>query len=328
MFNAILIDYTDNEYNCRYAELDDEDLPSGNVTVDIEYSSINYKDALAITGKGKIVRSFPMIAGVDLAGIVEKSEDARFIPGDKVMLSGWGVGEKHWGGLAQKARVCGNWLTHIPEGMTTRKAMSFGIAGFTAMLCVESLIRHGIEPGDGPVLVTGANGGVGSYAIAILSALGYRVTASTGRPHESDYLLNTLGAVNIIHRDELSQPGKALQEQKWSAAIDTVGSDTLYNACASVKYGGVVAACGMAQGLQFHGTVAPFIIRNVTLAGIDSVMYPQKERHYVWTRINELVGDEQADAITRTCRLDEVIDYAKALIAGEVRGRTIVDCRA
>ncbi len=324
MFKAILIEKTDAQRQCRLAELDEGQLPEGDVTVRIDYSTLNYKDALAITGNAPVVRSFPMVPGVDFAGIVETSSDPAWKTGDRVVLDGWGVGESRWGGLARKARVKGHWLVALPAALTTRQAMAIGTAGYTAMLCVLALERHGIAPGCGDILVTGAAGGVGSIALALLSRLGYRVVASTGRTQESDYL-KSLGAAEIIDRAQLAAPGKPLQKERWAGAIDTVGSHTLANACAAVRYRGAVAACGLAGGMDFPSTVAPFILRGVTLYGIDSVMAPAAERILAWQRLARDLDPARLAAITREIGLADAIRLAADVLAGKVRGRLVVD---
>ncbi|WP_057410182.1 MDR family oxidoreductase, partial [Pseudomonas syringae group genomosp. 3] len=276
-FNAIVIDKDVSGYRVKLTAVNEADLPEGDVTVRVSHSTLNYKDALALTGKSPIVRSFPMVPGIDLTGIVEESQASAFKAGDKVLLNGWGVGEGHWGGLAQMARLKSEWLIPLPEAFTPSQAMAIGTAGYTAMLSVIALEKHGVKPEHGEVLVTGANGGVGSFTIAILAKLGYQVVASTGRVAESDYL-KQLGAARIIDRATLSEPGRPLAKEQWAAAVDSVGSHTLVNVCAGIKYRGIVAACGLAQGMDFPGSVAPFILRGVTLAGIDSVTRPQADR--------------------------------------------------
>lgn len=327
MFKALMVRKDDEGYRAGIETLAPSAFPAGDVVVDVEYSSLNYKDALAITGRGPILKSFPMVPGIDLAGTVSESDSADFKPGDKVLLTGWGVGESSWGGLAQKAKVASQHLVPLPSSLTTQQAMSIGTAGFTAMLCVEALEAGGITPAQGPVLVTGALGGVGSFAISLLSALGYTVEASTGRVEENDWLLKSLGASTVINRDELNAPGKPLQKSRWSAAVDTVGSHTLSNVCASLHYGGVVAACGMAQGMDLPATVAPFILRAVTLKGVDSVRYPAERRAAVWERLASLLSKEQLAGLAGVCTLDEVAERAVELLDGKVRGRLVVDCR-
>lgn len=324
MFKGILIDKDDTGYRATLAELDEAQLPAGEVTVKVDYSTLNYKDGLAITGKSPVVRSFPMVAGIDLAGTVEASDSPVFKTGDKVLLNGWGVGETHWGGLAQKARLKADWLIPLPAGFTPRQAMAIGTAGYTAMLSVLALERNGVTPDKGQVLVTGANGGVGSFAIALLARLGYQVAASTGRPQEADYL-KRLGASEIIDRASLAEPGRPLGKERWAGAIDSVGSHTLANVCAGIRYGGAVAACGLAQGMDFPASVAPFILRGVTLAGIDSVMRPKADRIEAWERLARDLDLALLDAITREISLEEALPVARELLDGQVRGRVVVD---
>jgi acrylyl-CoA reductase (NADPH) len=324
MFKGILIEKDDAGYRASLSELSEEQLPTGNVTLAVSYSTLNYKDGLAITGTGPVVRKFPMVPGVDLVGKVEDSSDPEFKVGDQVLLNGWGVGEGHWGGLAQKARLEGKWLIPLPKAFTPAQAMAIGTAGYTAMLSVIALEQHGLTPDKGDVLVTGANGGVGSFAIAILAKLGYRVVASTGRVAESAYL-EKLGAAEIIDRATLSEPGRPLGKERWAAAIDSVGSHTLANVCAGIRYRGTVAACGLAQGMEFPGSVAPFILRGVTLAGIDSVTRPRADRVQAWDRLATDLDLSLLPLISREIGLSEVIDVATQLIAGTVRGRVVVD---
>ncbi|WP_273397657.1 MDR family oxidoreductase [Actinobacillus porcinus] len=323
MFKAILINKQDEQYTAHLTSVDEKDLPEGDVLVQVSYSTLNYKDALAITGKSPVVRAFPMVAGIDLVGTVLECSSGQFAVGEQVLLNGWGVGEKHWGGLAEKARLQSDWLIPLPSALTAKQAMSIGTAGYTAMLCVNALEQQGITPESGKVLVTGANGGVGSFAIAILAKLGYHVIASTGRTAERDYLIS-LGATEIIDRTELSEKGKPLMKERWASAIDSVGSYTLANVCAGTQYGGVVAACGLAQGLDFPATVAPFILRGVTLKGVDSVMCPKSQRLQAWQRLSEIVDDELLAKISQEITLDEVIPTATRLLNGEVRGRVVV----
>jgi acrylyl-CoA reductase (NADPH) len=324
MFNGILIDKDDSGYHARLTSLDEADLPAGDVTVNVAYSTLNYKDALAITGKGPVVRKFPMVPGVDLAGTVESSSHPDFKPGDAVLLNGWGVGEGHWGGLAQKARLDGKWLIPLPKAFTPAQAMAIGTAGYTAMLAIMALEKNGLTPDRGEVLVTGANGGVGSFAIALLAKLGYHVVASTGRLHESDYL-KQLGAADIIDRATLSEPGRPLGKERWAAAIDSVGSHTLANVCATTRYRGTVAACGLAQGMEFPGSVAPFILRGVTLAGVDSVMRPYQDRIEAWERLGVDLNLGLLALISHEIGLSEAIAVAGQLLDGTVRGRVVVD---
>lgn len=331
MFRALLIDKSEAGYGCTLTELPDERLPAGEVTVRISHSTLNYKDALAITGRSPVVRQFPMVPGIDLAGTVEVSDDARFAPGDAVLLNGWGVGEVHWGGLAQRARLKADWLLPLPAGLSAVEAMAIGTAGYTAMLCVMALEAHwqaqGVTPGAGDVLVTGAAGGVGSVAVALLARTGHRVVASTGRPHEADYL-RALGAAEVIDRATLSAPGKPLQKERWIGVVDAVGSHTLANACASTRYGGAVAACGLAQGMDFPATVAPFILRGVTLYGIDSVMAPMARRRVAWQRLAAELDRGLLARMTRTIGLADAIAAADDVLAGRVRGRLVVNVNA
>jgi acrylyl-CoA reductase (NADPH) len=324
MFNAVLIDELEGRPKGRLAQLDDGDLPAGSVSVDVAFSSLNYKDALAITGTAPIARKLPMVAGVDLAGRVTDSGHHDYVAGDEVLATGYGIGESHWGGLAQRARLDGGWLVPLPETFTSQQAMQIGTAGFTTMLCVLALEDRGILPGDGEILVTGASGGVGGVAIAVLARLGYRAVASTGRPAEGEYL-RRLGAIEIIDRAELSEPGKALGQERWAGAVDTVGGQTLANVCATTRYGGTVAACGNAGGMKLPATVAPFILRGVTLAGIDSVHTPRDRRLEAWQRLSTDLDPTLLDAVTDTIGLSDVIDAAQRVLDGEVRGRLVVD---
>lgn len=324
MFNAIVIDKDDSGYRANLQQLDDAQLPEGDVTVAVAYSTLNFKDGLAITGSSPVVRKFPMVPGIDLAGTVEHSSHPDYKIGDQVLLNGWGVGENHWGGLAQKARLNGDWLIPLPEAFTAAQAMAVGTAGYTAMLCILALERNGVTPAQGEVLVTGANGGVGSFAIALLSKLGYRVAACTGRVSEHEYL-QRLGASEIIDRATLSEPGKPLARERWSAVIDSVGSHTLANACASTRAEGTVAACGLAQGMDFPASVAPFILRGVTLAGINSVTQPKARRLQAWERLTEDLDFSLLSLISHEIGLSEVIDAAPQLLAGQLRGRVVDD---
>ncbi len=326
MFKAILINKDDAGYKAALQTVDEAALPAGDVTVQVEWSTLNYKDALAITGTSPVVRRFPMVPGIDFAGTVLSSTNAAWAAGDKVILNGWGVGETHCGGLAEVARVKGEWLLALPSNFTTRQAMAIGTAGYTAMLCVLALEKHGIRPADGEILVTGASGGVGSVAIAVLATLGYTVVASTGRLDEADYL-KALGVSQVIDRSELSKPGKAISKERWAGVIDSVGSHTLANACASTKYRGAVAACGLAGGMDFPATVAPFILRGVTLYGIDSVMAPLQVRQEAWQRLSRDLDIAKLDAITHEIALSSAIGVANELLAGKVRGRVVVDVK-
>jgi len=323
MFKALLLEKDDAGFRAAVRGVDEAGLPEGDVTVRIEYSTINYKDALAITNKSPIVRSWPMVAGIDGAGTVLASSHPSWKAGDSVVHDGWGVGETRWGCLGERARLKGDWLVALPSTLSARQAMAIGTAGYTAMLSVLALEKHGVKPGDGPVLVTGASGGVGSVAIALLARLGHQVAAATGRPQEAAYL-RELGATDIVDRAELNVPGKPLQKERWAAAIDAVGSHTLVNALAQTRYGGVVAACGLAQGFDLPATVMPFILRGVTLAGIDSVMAPLALRQEAWRRLARDLDPRALDLITEEVPLDDAIAKAGALLAGGVRGRIVV----
>ena len=323
MFNALLLEKSDTGFEAGVKSLDEARLPDGDVLVQIEYSTLNYKDGLAITNKSPVVRQWPMVAGIDGAGTVLESSHPAWAPGDRIVHNGWGVGETRWGCLAERARLSGDWLVAVPAALSTRQAMAIGTAGYTAMLCVLALERHGLKAGDGEVLVTGATGGVGSVAVALLSKLGHRVTAATGKRDETDYLTR-LGASTVIDRAELSAAGKPLQKERWSAVIDAVGSHTLVNALAQTRYGGVVAACGLAQGHDLPATVMPFILRGVTLAGVDSVMAPIELRREAWRRLAIDLDPLKLDAITAEVKLDAAIEAAQALMQGKVRGRIVV----
>jgi acrylyl-CoA reductase (NADPH) len=324
MFKAILITQTDATREAKLTDIDEAQLPEGDVTVRVDYSTLNYKDGLAITGKAPVVRKYPMVPGIDFAGSVEASSHPDWKPGDRVVLNGWGVGEGHWGGLAQKARVKGDWLVPLPAAFSAKQAMAIGTAGYTAMLCVLALEKHGVKPADGEVLVTGAGGGVGSVAIAVLAKLGFTVVASTGRPQEAEYL-KALGAVEIVDRAQFSAPGKPLQKERWAAAVDAVGSHTLVNVCATTKYRGAVAACGLAQGMDFPATVAPFILRSVTLYGIDSVTCPKALRVEAWSRLARDLDPKKLETITHEISLGDAIAAGADILAGKVRGRVVVD---
>lgn len=326
MFQGIVIDKTDGVYGAQLRSIDEAELPAGEVTVDVQYSTLNYKDGLAITGKSPVVRSFPMVPGIDLVGTVSASDSPEFKPGQAVLLNGWGVGEGHWGGLAQRARLKADWLIPLPERFSGRQAMAIGTAGYTAMLCVLALERHGITPASGEIVVTGATGGVGSIAVAVLSKLGYSVCAVTGRPEEEPYL-RSLGAASLLERKALSEPGRPLAKERWAGAVDTVGSHTLANVCAATRYGGVVTACGLAGGMDFPATVAPFILRGVTLAGIDSVMCPRPKRIEAWNRLAADLDVAKLDLVTTEIGLADAIPTAQALLDGKVRGRVVVDVR-
>ena len=320
---AILIT-KDEEYRAELTDVDEAQLPDGDVTVAVDYSTLNYKDSLAITGSSPVVRNFPMVPGIDLAGTVEESSHADFKPGDQVVLNGWGVGEVHWGGLAGKARLKGDWLIPLPGSFSPKQAMAIGTAGYTAMLCVLGLERNGVTPDQGEILVTGAAGGVGSVAISILAKLGYDVIASTGRPEQADYL-KSLGASGTIDRAELAEKGRPLGKERWAGAVDTVGSHTLANACATTKYGGTVAACGLAGGFDLPATVMPFILRGVTLDGIDSVYRPKADRLEAWQRLASDLDLQHIEAIMHEIGLSDAIATAGEQMAGKVRGRVVVD---
>jgi acrylyl-CoA reductase (NADPH) len=324
MFKAILVKKDDQGYRAELTELDEASLPEGDVKIRVLYSTLNYKDGLAITGKGPVVRNFPMVPGIDFAGEVVESSSSDFKAGDMVLLNGWGVGEGHWGGLSQMARVKAEWLIPLPKGFTAKQALAIGTAGYTAMLCVMALQSHGLKPSDGEVLVTGAAGGVGSFAVALLSKLGFTVVASTGRLSEANYL-KQLGASEVIERSILSAPGKPLAKERWAAVVDSVGSHTLANACAQTKSEGAVAACGLAQGMDFPSSVAPFILRGITLYGINSVTVARAKRIAAYEQLSKLVDLKILDEISHEIHLEESLKYAQELMAGNVRGRLIVD---
>jgi len=323
MFQALLLEKDDAGFRAALKSVDESALPEGDVLVRVEHSTINYKDALAITDKSPIVRAWPMVAGIDGAGTVLESTSARWKPGDRVVHNGWGVGETRWGFLAERARSKGEWLVALPPALSTRQAMTIGTAGYTAMLSVLALERHGVRAGAGEVLVTGATGGVGSVAVALLAKLGHRVVAATGKANESGYL-RELGAADIVDRNVLSAPGKPLQKERWSAVIDAVGSHTLANALAQTRYGGIVAACGLAQGHDLPATVMPFILRGVTLAGIDSVNAPLALREQAWQRLASNLDPKLLDLIAEEVPLSGAIAKAGDLLAGRVRGRLVV----
>ena len=328
MFRAILLEKTGDAFSASLKDLSDDDLAAnagdGDVVVDVAHSTINYKDGLAIANRSPVVRKWPMVPGIDGAGSVVSSTHPAWKPGDRVVLNGWGVGETHWGCLAGRARLKGDWLVPLPASLSTRQAMAIGTAGYTAMLCVMALEAQGLKPGDGEVLVTGAAGGVGSVAIALLSGLGHRVVASTGRAAEADYLKG-LGAAEVIDRAALAAPGKPLQRERWAGVVDAVGSHTLANACAQTRYRGAVAACGLAQGMDLPASVAPFILRGVRLIGVDSVMCPQPERRAAWTRLGTELDLAKLDAMTTEIGLADAIAQAPEILAGRVRGRLVVD---
>ncbi|MCB1784627.1 MAG: oxidoreductase [Gammaproteobacteria bacterium] len=326
-FKALVLNEEDGKTISQIRRLSTDDLPQGDVLLAVEYSSLNYKDGLAITGKGKIVRAWPMVPGIDLAGRVLESASADYAPGDPVVLTGWGVGEKYWGGYSQRQRVQSQWLVPLPEGLDTRSAMVIGTAGFTAMLCVMALEESGVAPGDGSVLVTGASGGVGSVAVALLSKLGYRVAAVSGKPEAADYLRN-LGAQEILSREEMSVPPRPLEGQRWDGAIDTVGGVMLARVLAETRYNGCVAACGLAGGADLPTTVMPFILRNVTLRGVDSVQCPGPRRRTTWERLARDLPHGALDAMTRVAGLDALPGLAEQITEGAIRGRVLIDLNA
>ncbi|MBW7960740.1 MDR family oxidoreductase [Bradyrhizobium sp. BR 10261] len=322
-FKAIRIDKADKGTTAQLTQFDEAELMEGDVTVRVEYSTLNYKDGLALTGKAPVVRRFPMIAGIDFAGTVESSSHPQWKAGDKVVCTGWGMGETHLGAYAEKARVKGDWLVALPQGLSARDAMAIGTAGFTAMLSVLALEKHGLSPKSGPVVVTGAAGGVGSVAIAVLSRLGYHVIASTGRASEADYL-KSLGAAEVIGRNELSGPAKPLAKERWAGGVDSVGSTTLANLLSMTRYGGAIAACGLAAGMDLPSSVAPFILRGVCLLGIDSVMCPIEPRKAAWQRLASDLDRTKLSEITTEIPLDEVPEWGAKILAGQVRGRIVV----
>lgn len=327
MFRAIMIEKDEAGYRASVKDVDESQLPEGDVTVRVSHSTLNYKDGLAITGRGPVVRKFPMVPGVDLVGTVEETSHPAYNVGDAVLLNGWGVGEGHWGGLAQKARLDGEWLVPLPSQFTGQQAMAIGTAGYTAMLCVLALEHHGVTPDKGEILVTGAAGGVGSVAVSILSKLGYTVVGVSGRLEESDYI-KSLGASEVLERSAFSSAGKPIARERWAGAVDVVGSHTLANVCATTKYRGIVTACGLAGGMDFPATVAPFILRGVTLVGIDSVMCPRADRLAAWQRLGTDLDVSKLSLITNEIGLAEAIPVATRLLDGQVRGRVVVDVNA
>ncbi len=324
MFHAWLLDKPDGIFRAELCELDEARLPAGDVLVQVLHSTINYKDALALTNRAPVVRNWPMVPGIDGAGIVLDSRHAAWKPGDRWILNGWGVGETHWGCLAERASLRGDWLVPLPARFDTRQAMIIGTAGYTAMLCVQAIAARELRPEHGEVLVTGASGGVGSIAVALLARRGWKVVAVTGKPQQADYL-RSLGAAEILPRESLAAPGKPLQKERWAAVVDTAGSHILANACAQTRWGGVVAACGLAQGLDFPASVAPFILRNVTLAGIDSVMQPLAARRAAWAALAEELDGAQLEAVAHDVRLDEALEAARGLMEGRSSGRAVVN---
>ena len=327
MFKAVVIEKDEAGYRANVKDVDESKLPEGDVTVRVSHSTLNYKDGLAITGRGPVVRKFPMVPGIDLVGTVEETSHPLYRVGDVVLLNGWGVGEGHWGGLAQKARLKGDWLVPLPAQFSPQQAMAIGTAGYTAMLCVLALERHGVTPDKGEILVTGAAGGVGSVAVCLLAKLGYTVVGVSGRPAESEYIKN-LGASEVLERSAFASAGKPLGRERWAGAVDVVGSHTLANVCAATKYRGVVAACGLAGGMDFPATVAPFILRGVTLVGIDSVMCPRPERLLAWQRLGTDLDTSKLNLIANEIGLADAIPTATRLLDGQVRGRVIVDVNA
>ncbi|MEZ0167725.1 MDR family oxidoreductase [Microvirga sp. TS319] len=325
-FKALVIDRTDAGQTVTFRDVDEADLMDGDVTVRVSHSTLNYKDGLALTGKAPVVRRFPMIPGVDLAGTVEASSHPEFKAGDAVLLNGWGLGETHLGAYAQKVRVKGDWLIRLPEGLTSHQAMAIGTAGYTAMLCLMALEKHGLAPERGPAIVTGAVGGVGSVAVALLARTGWHVMAATGRPGEAGYL-KSLGAAEILERSELTGPVRPLGKERWAAGIDTVGSIPLANVISMTKYGGAIAACGLAAGMDLPSTVAPFILRNVSLLGVDSVMAPKPLRIEAWDRLAHELDHAKLATMTSTIPLDEVVEAGKRIVAGQVKGRVVVEIR-
>ena len=323
MFKALLLEKDDAGFRAGVTALDEHRLPVGDVLVQPAYSTLNYKDGLALTNKSPVVRVWPMVPGIDGAGTVLESSHADWKPGDLFVHNGFGVGETHWGCLAERARLKGDWLVKLPAAFTPRQAMAIGTAGYTAMLCVLALEQHGLQAGDGEVLVTGATGGVGSVAIALLARLGHRVIAATGKASEADYLTR-LGAAGVIDRNELGAPGKPLQKERWAAVVDAVGSHTLVNALAQTRYGGVVAACGLAQGFELPGTVMPFILRGITLAGVDSVMAPRARRELAWSRLARDLDPALLESMIEEVPLEGAVPAAQRLMAGQVRGRIVV----
>ncbi|MFC7258404.1 acrylyl-CoA reductase (NADPH) [Streptomyces lutosisoli] len=324
MFSALLIEKGTTGQTVSLTQLDEAYLPAGDVSVDVEYSTLNYKDGLAITGRSPVVRAFPMVPGADLAGVVTASTHADWQKGDRVVLNGWGVGETHWGGLAQRARVSGDWLVPLPAAFTARQAMAIGTAGYTASLCVGALLDHGVRPEQGEILVTGATGGVGGTAIALLAKAGFTVAAATGKASEAEYL-HHLGAATVLDRAEFADAGRPLQKERWAGVVDSVGSHTLANACAQTRYGGAVAACGLAQGMDFPASVAPFILRGVSLLGIDSVRAPHTSRRTAWDRLARDLNAGTLETIAHEIGLGDAIAAADRLMEGKVRGRIVVD---
>lgn len=323
MFKALQLSKQGDVFSASLVQVDPDGLPPGDVQVQVQYSTLNYKDALAITNSAPVVRLWPMVAGIDGAGVVLSSEHGDWQPGDHFIHNGWGLGETRWGMLTERASVQGQWMVKLPAGLSCRQAMAIGTAGYTAMLCVMALQEHGLHPGDGEVLVTGATGGVGSTAVALLASLGYTVVAATGKVDEQTYLKN-LGAASVIDRASLALPGKPLQKERWAGVVDAVGSHTLANACAQTRYGGAVAACGLAQGADFPATVMPFILRGVRLLGVDSVMAPIERRRRAWQRLARELDPTKLESMVTEISLEQAVEYAQALMQGKVRGRIVV----
>ncbi|MDV7106337.1 MDR family oxidoreductase [Vibrio sp. TH_r3] len=324
MFNALVLNQEEKRTLAAIEQIDETQLPEGEVLVAVNYSSLNYKDGLAITGKGKIIRNFPMVPGIDMAGKVISSDDARYKEGDDVVLTGWGVGENHWGGMAEKAKLKADWLVPLPKGLDSKQAMMVGTAGFTAMLCVQALLDADVKPTDGEVLVTGASGGVGSVAVTLLAQLGYKVAAVTGRVEKNGPLLEQLGASRIIDRSEFEQPARPLEKQIWAGAVDTVGSKILAKVLAQMDYNSAVAACGLAGGFDLPTTVMPFILRNVRLQGVDSVSCPLEKRIAAWEKLSELLPTSYFEQACTEIDLNEAIQYAEDITNGQVTGRVVI----
>lgn len=324
MFNALVLKQEDKRTLAAVEQIDETQLPEGEVLIAVDYSSLNYKDGLAITGKGRIIRNFPMVPGIDLAGKVISSDDSRYQEGDEVVLTGWGVGENHWGGMAEKANLKADWLVPLPKGLNSKKAMMVGTAGFTAMLCVQALIDANVKPEDGEVLVTGASGGVGSVSVTLLAQLGYKVAAVTGRVEENGPLLKKLGANRIIDRVEFEEPARPLEKQIWAGAVDTVGSKVLAKVLAQMDYNSAVAACGLAGGFDLPTTVMPFILRNVRLQGVDSVSCPLEKRIAAWDKLTKLLPESYFEQACTEISLEEAPKYAEDITNGQVTGRVVI----
>lgn len=324
MFNALVLNQEDKRTLAAVEQIDESQLPEGDVLISVDYSSLNYKDGLAITGKGRIIRNFPMVPGIDLAGTVITSEDERYKEGDEVVLTGWGVGENHWGGMAEKAKLKADWLVPLPKGLNSQKAMMVGTAGFTAMLCVQAILDSGAKPEDGEILVTGASGGVGSVSVTLLAQLGYKVAAVTGRVETNGPLLEALGASKIIDRSEFEEPARPLEKQIWAGAIDTVGSKVLAKVLAQMDYNRTVAACGLAGGFDLPTTVMPFILRNVRLQGVDSVSCPIEKRMTAWEKLTELLPESYFEQACTEISLSEAPTYAEDITNGQVTGRVVI----